>query len=99
MTASPYALSCCMKELREKDEYTYIHSLHVAKLTNIFCSLLKVSKEETKEITIAAILHDVGKINVPLHILQGNSKLTEEEWTIMKNHAIFSIEYLKDRNF
>ena len=99
MTASPHALPCCLEELRKKDEYTYFHSLHVARLTNIFCKLLKVSKEETQEITTAAILHDIGKINVPLHILQGNSKLTEEEWAIMKQHTIFSIEYLKDRNF
>ena len=73
--------------------------MHVAKLTNIFCKLLKVSKEETEEITISAILHDIGKIKVPLHILQGTTKLSDEEWSQMQQHPIFGVEYLKDSNF
>ena len=99
MSTKTSTLSFYLEELKKKDNYTYIHSIHVARLTNIFCKLLNVSKKETEEITISAILHDIGKINVPLHILQGKTKLTDEEWLIMKQHPIYSIEYLKESNY
>lgn len=69
------------------DVYTKKHSENVANLTCRMCEYLHAKKMFTIHATICAYLHDIGKLFIPPEILQKPSKLTDEEYEIMKTHT------------
>lgn len=85
--------------LELKDPYTRGHSERVA---NYALSLAKevgnFSEEELKSFNYACLLHDIGKINIPDHILMKPSKLTKEEYDIIKTHPLVGAEAIKSVN-
>ena len=85
----------CMVNIREKDEYLLEHSVAVSVYITIFAHYLKMSKQVVQHLSIGAFLHDIGKIKIPDEILNKPSKLTEDEFTIMKTHANHSIDIIK----
>lgn len=74
-------------EIELLEEEKIGHTLRVGRYAKELCELLNLSKEETKKIYIASILHDVGKIEVPKRIISKPGKLTEKEFEIMKTHS------------
>jgi HD-GYP domain-containing protein (c-di-GMP phosphodiesterase class II) len=70
----------------EKDPYTRGHSDRVAKYSVIVGQYLGLRAEELDKIRISALLHDVGKIGVDDRVLKKPGKLTEEEFSLMKQH-------------
>ena len=87
-------------DMREKN--TRLHSQRVRDYTLLLANRYGVSEPERRIIGIGALLHDVGKIAVPDHILLKPSELTAEEWVEMRRHPIEGynllkrIEFLKD---
>ena len=79
-----------------KDKYTNGHSFRVAKYTKLFASKMGYSDDELEDIYNIALLHDVGKISIPDHILGKQGKLDDEEYAIIKSHAPNGYEILKD---
>lgn len=73
-------------QLREFDEYTTTHSLNVSVLTMALAESIGLSSEDVRTFGIAGLLHDLGKVNVPMDILNKPGKLTDEERRIMQNH-------------
>jgi HD-GYP domain-containing protein (c-di-GMP phosphodiesterase class II) len=69
-----------------KDYTTVIHSVNVMALTLGFCFYSKLSLHETKRLGLSALMHDVGKTEIPDHILKAPRKLTADEFKIMKRH-------------
>ena len=69
------------------DMFTRKHSEHVANITCRLCERLHCTKGFTEYCTICAYLHDIGKQFIPPEILQKPSKLTDEEFEIMKTHT------------
>ena len=69
-----------------KDYTTVIHSVNVMALTIGFCFHTNYSLIETKRLGLSALLHDVGKTEIPLKILKAPRKLTDREFDIMKLH-------------
>lgn len=69
------------------DVFTRKHSENVAALTCRLCEYLHCNKGFTEYCTICAYLHDIGKLFIPPAILQKPSKLTNEEFEIMKTHT------------
>jgi hypothetical protein len=67
-----------------KDYSTVIHSVNVMALTLGFCFYSKLSLNETKRLGLSALLHDVGKTEVPDNILKAPRKLTDKEFKMMK---------------
>jgi putative nucleotidyltransferase with HDIG domain len=57
---------------------------------------MNIPLEEIRELALAAILHDIGKCKVPLEILNKPDKLNDEEYFIIKNHAIYGMEITKN---
>jgi len=76
------------------DNYTFYHSMNVCTLCLTMGRYLCFSKEDLLAIGMGALLHDIGKIKIPLSILNKPGKLTEEEFAVMKKHAEYSSEIL-----
>jgi len=81
--------------LKEKHDVERIHSDRVSQYCRLMGEKLKLSVDEIKELEIAGLMHDIGKITIPDHILDKPGKLSEDEWTIMKNHAINGYQILR----
>jgi putative nucleotidyltransferase with HDIG domain len=73
--------------VKEIDEYTYVHSISVSALCISFAHGLDFGAAQIKQIGIGGLLHDIGKMNVPLEILNKPGPLTEKEFEIMKRHV------------
>lgn len=76
-----------LKMLDGLDAFTLRHSENVASITCRLCEHLHLDKGFTIYCTTCAYLHDLGKIFIPPAILQKTSKLTDEEYEIMKTHT------------
>jgi putative nucleotidyltransferase with HDIG domain len=82
------------------DEYTYTHSLNVALYSMLIGKWLKLRKEDIKKVTIAGLLHDIGKTRVPYEILNKKGRLTEEEFSAIKHHSIYGYDIVNQyKNF
>jgi diguanylate cyclase (GGDEF)-like protein/putative nucleotidyltransferase with HDIG domain len=69
-----------------KDPYTKDHSTAVSRYSEALARAINLPEKEVQRITLGALLHDVGKIGVPEHVLHKSTKLTEEEFEIIKQH-------------
>lgn len=76
-----------IKMLDGLDAYTRKHTENVANITCRLCELLHMDKGFTLYTTTCAYLHDIGKLFIPPSVLQKPSKLTDEEYEIMKTHT------------
>jgi HD-GYP domain-containing protein (c-di-GMP phosphodiesterase class II) len=83
--------------LKVSDEYTFKHSVDVATMAMIIGKQYGLTRDEVHEIGVAGLLHDVGKSKIPLEILNKPSRLTDEEFALMKQHSLFGFQILKDR--
>ena len=76
-----------LKMLDSLDAFTRRHSENVASITCRLCEYLKLSQSFTIYTTTCAYIHDIGKMFIPPEILQKPSRLTDEEFEIMKTHT------------
>lgn len=83
-----------MIEVTSHDYYTYTHSVDVATYALGFGAFLGLNEIQLKALGKGAMLHDLGKRNIPLEILNKNDKLTDEEFNIIKKHPEYGIEIL-----
>ena len=84
----------CLSQIREKDQYLLEHSINVGILMGIFARFLAYDKDTVHQLVTGALLHDIGKIRVPNHILNKPGKLTDDEWQEMKNHVEYGEQVL-----
>ena len=83
-----------ISDLKSYDEYTYHHSLSVAVLSIAIGQNLGYSQEKLKILGRSAIMHDIGKMFVPIEIINKPSKLNDSEFTIVKEHPKNGYNYL-----
>ena len=69
------------------DDATHQHSLLVAGLASAFAAALGLSPVDRHHLARASLLHDIGKVHVPAHILNKPGKLTADEMAVMRTHA------------
>ena len=81
-------------DLKSHDDYTYHHSLSVAVLTIAISQGLNLSETAVKRMGRCAIMHDIGKMMVPLDVLNKNSRLDEREFAVIKKHSQNGFDYL-----
>ena len=79
-------------DLRDKE--TEGHTLRVTEMTLKLARAAGITEEELVHVRRGALLHDIGKMGVPDHILLKPDKLTDEEWVIMRKHPTFAFELL-----
>jgi putative nucleotidyltransferase with HDIG domain len=75
-------------QLREFDQYTTTHSLNVAVLAMGLAEQLKCTPREVRALGLAGLLHDIGKVHIPLEILTKPGRLTDEERSVMNAHPV-----------
>ncbi len=83
--------------LKVSDEYTFKHSVDVAAMSLIIGKNMGLPHEELKELGVAGLLHDIGKSSIPDEILNKKDKLTDEEFTYIKQHSVFGYKILTER--
>jgi len=85
-----------------KDPYTRGHSDRVSEYSVLIGKKLKLSKEQLRTLQVGGLFHDIGKIGIPDNILLKESKLTDEEYSEIKNHPsigshiLYNAEVFKD---
>lgn len=84
-----------LTRIRQKDEYTLMHSISVGAYVLNFCSLNKLPHQQTMALAIGALFHDIGKTKIPLEILNKPGKLTDTEFVEMKRHSLYSAEVMQ----
>ncbi|PXW87251.1 putative nucleotidyltransferase with HDIG domain [Nitrosomonas sp. Nm84] len=72
--------------LKNSDEYTYLHSVAVCVLMVALGRQLDLNGDQLKQVGVAGLLHDIGKMAIPSDILNKPDKLTDEELKIVKQH-------------
>ncbi len=77
-----------------KDEATEGHSRRVTDLTVRLARRLGMCEDELVHVRRGALLHDIGKMGIPDHILRKPGPLTEGEWEVMKQHTTFAHDLL-----
>lgn len=85
--------------IEANDEYTRGHCDRVTYYSLNIAKKLGFSEIEHEQLEFASILHDIGKISVPHHILNKEEKLTEEEWKIINKHPSVGYDIIKEVSF
>ncbi|MGK2908982.1 MAG: HD-GYP domain-containing protein [Sphingobium sp.] len=73
--------------LKTKDEYTYLHSVAVCALMVNLAREIGLNEAETRDAGMAGLLHDVGKMAIPVEILNKPGRLTQDEFREIKEHT------------
>ena len=77
-----------------KHKYTQGHSRRVALYGSIFGRYLGLNQDEIRDIKIAGYLHDLGKVAIPLEILDKSTDLSDDEYKKIKAHVLMTMELL-----
>ncbi len=88
------SLALRLASIKSYDEHTLHHSVNVCVLSIGLGVSLNLPESLLRELAVAAILHDVGKIALPLHILQKPGPLDESEWRAMHQHPVKGADIL-----
>ncbi len=92
------SISTFINFIEAKDPNTKGHSERVAKVSRMLAKELGFSETECNRIYYIALMHDCGKISIPVTILQKPDKLTEEEYEVIKSHTVYGDKMLRDFN-
>lgn len=84
-----------LTRIKRHDEYTFVHSLDVCIFCLSFARHLSFSRDEMLEFGIGALLHDVGKMKIPAHILHKPDSLSAEDWVEVRKHPVYSLEIME----
>jgi putative nucleotidyltransferase with HDIG domain len=81
--------------LKKYDNYTFTHMVNVSALAMAQARALNIDGPLLREFGFAALMHDIGKVNTPLEILNKPGKLTTDEFEVMKQHVVDGAHILR----
>ncbi len=81
--------------LKNYDNYTFTHMVNVSILTMSQARVLGIDGSMLRELGLAALMHDIGKVRTPAEILTKPEKLTEDEFKVMRRHVVDGAEILR----
>ncbi len=87
-----------LHNMRQYDDLTYMHSLNVAMICNVFARWLGMPAAEVDILTLGGLLHDIGKLRIPDNIIRKPEKLSPAEYNIIKTHSLQGYNILKEKN-
>lgn len=80
--------------VHQHHSHTYCHSMMVSGYAVAFARSLGFDEEATRVLALAGLLHDIGKVRIPLAILDKPGKLTEDEWRLVHRHPEYGRDIL-----
>ena len=83
-----------MSTIRNYDDYTYTHSVNVAILSMCLGKRLGLSRAGLEQLGLCALFHDLGKVAVPIQLIQKETALTESEYERVKTHPLHSVSQI-----
>ncbi len=87
------------KVVETRDPYTAGHQERVAQLAVAVAREMELPEEQVRGVAVAAVLHDLGKIDVPAEILSKPSRLKDKEYSLIQDHCLAGYEILKNVDF
>ena len=81
--------------LKNYDNYTFTHMVNVSILTMSQARALGIDGSMLRELGLAALMHDIGKVRTPTEILNKPEKLTDAEFSVMRMHVVDGAEILR----
>ncbi len=91
------SLSLSLGKVHNADEYTFVHSFNVAVLTGYLTNRLHHGDRDClQRVVIGSLLHDMGKAQIPIEILNKPGALTSEEFAVMKTHPDLGVEMARE---
>ncbi len=90
------SLSLSLGKVHNADEYTFVHSFNVAVLTGYLTNRLHPgNRDYLQRVVIGSLLHDMGKAEIPIGVLNKPGPLTAEEFAVMKRHPELGMQMAK----
>ncbi len=83
-----------LSTLRDHDDYTYTHSVNVSILAICLGQHIGLTKNTLETLGICGLFHDLGKVDVPLEILNKQGKLTDHEFKVIQKHSLNSVRHI-----
>lgn len=83
-----------MASIKDHDNYTFNHMVNVSVLAIAFGQRLGLKRQDLAQLGLCALYHDMGKLHIPLEVLNKKESLTEEEWAVMGNHTVYAARTL-----
>lgn len=93
---SVQVMSALAATIDAKDTYTNGHSARVAEYAKMIAARIGKSEQEQTDIYYVGLLHDIGKIGIPGEIINKTSRLTDEEYAVIKQHPVIGSNILKN---
>lgn len=87
-----------LTQIKNKDDYTAEHSVRVSVMAVALGRELELLEKELEDLGVAAMLHDVGKVNIPDEVLNKEGALDDEEYQLMKAHTSFGRQLLMSKS-
>lgn len=84
-----------LAKLKQTDDYAYNHALNVSITLMALANFMSLPKKQVKELGLAGLLQDIGKVKVPAGLLHKQEKITREEFDILKKHVDYALELLE----
>jgi len=84
-------------DIKMYDDYTYHHSLSVAIMAIAIGLEMGYDRKKLGELGVAGLLHDIGKVSVPIEIINKKGRLTDEEYNTVRLHPVYAAEHLRAR--
>ena len=83
-----------MASIKDHDNYTFNHMVNVSVLSISFGQRLGLKRQDLAQLGLCALYHDMGKLHIPLEVLNKKGSLTEDEWAVMGNHTVYAARTL-----
>ena len=96
ISRSPNAM-LWLTHMKKRDEYTSIHCMNVCILALTFGRTLGLERKQLDMLGLGALLHDIGKMSIPMEILNKPGRLTDEEFEIIKSHSMNGYNLLRQK--
>lgn len=84
-----------MIEIKSYDNYTYSHSMNVGILSAMLASEIGITRDRLEDLTLCALMHDIGKLDIPIEIINKNGAVTPEEFDVIKGHPLKGVERMR----
>ncbi|HEY0843278.1 HD-GYP domain-containing protein [Methylotenera sp.] len=84
-----------LARLKQTDDYSYNHALNVSIMLMALANFMALPKKQIKDLGLAGLLQDIGKVKIPKDLLQKKEKISAEEYEIFKKHVDYALALLE----